>query len=115
MIEIFVLIILLIFVLYILIALSKSLILFAINVLLIWLIFARFFIDWKKKEIRIYYLISALLAIFIFIFKDYLFLSYIFRFMSRALILEAVQILLLAFLLAHLLSWIDKSLKKIRK
>lgn len=112
MIEIAVLVIVILFILYVLIVLSKSIFLFAINVLLIWLIFTRFFIDWKKKELRTYYLISACLVMAVFILKEYLFVSFIFNIMTKALILETVQLLLLIFLCAHLLAWAHKSVKK---
>ncbi len=115
MIEIIVLVILIVFVLYSLIALSKSILLFIVNIALLWVVFTRFFVDWKKKELRNYYIVSVFIVLLIYLTKDFFFIGWIFKFMTKALVLETVQILVLVFLFANLLFLAHKSIKRAQK
>jgi len=103
MIEFFVLVILILFVLYLLFLITSSALTFIVNIILLILILPRVVHDIKKRNMFIFYLLSALLATAIFIAKDESVFKWLFDFMNEAYLLAFVQALFLIFLLANVM------------
>jgi len=77
---------------------------FVINITIIGLITARMNHDIKKEGI-LYYLISATITAFIFIFRNFFIFPYIFEFFEKALVLQLSLALIFIFAIAYLVKY----------
>lgn len=87
-------------------------ILFLVNFVLLWLVGFRMIHDFKNKKKIAIYLISVSISAFLVMFKDIIGMDKISRFLSRFMIIDSMKILLLVFVIAQILLFLNKKSKK---
>jgi len=90
-------------------AFMSSFAVFIINITIIGLITARINRDIKEEGI-LYYLISASITAFIFIFREYFIFPLIFNFMEKILVLQISLALIFIFGIAYLVKYLHNTL-----
>lgn len=103
MIEFVVLAILILFIVWLIVPLLSSGLVFAINVPIIIICWWNAAKDLKKRKMLSFYLAGALVTTMMFIAKDTRYISFIFKFMENALVLEFTQAFLWIILFANII------------
>jgi len=104
MIEFVVLIMLILFIVWLLIPIFSSGLVFLINIVIMAIGLSRGVNDINKRDMFGFYLLAALATVILFIAEDTRYLSFIFEFMSKALILRISQAVLMIIFFANLFS-----------
>ena len=102
------LILLILFAIWMVFSLYELAILFLVNLIFVWLVGLRVMHDLRNKKNAAIYLVSMSISLVLFMFKDAIGLDAISRFLSKFMIVDMMQIILLVFVIAQLLLILKK-------
>jgi hypothetical protein len=102
-IEILTIILIFLFAVWVIMSMYKFAVLALVNLIIGGIILLRMMHDFKKKKNIAYYLVAVAISTVLFLIRESIGLGYLSRLLSRAMILEAVQVLALVFIIAQIL------------